>query len=324
MPQTSKTKFRISGRVIDRKTRRGIAGLRVEAWDKDLIFHDLVGSAVTDAEGAFRIEFDESYFKGIFLDRLPDLFFKVFREDTLLRSTEASVLWNVPAGETEIIIEVDMVSNGEPESFIVRGQIRHEDGSLLRGVRVRAFDKDLRSEELLGEAVTNDKGRYQIAYTAKQFSRAEKKSADLMVRVFSPKGLLLAASGILFNVPRESRIDIVVVPKEQPQLSEYEQLLAQLTPILQEVPLAELTEEDIDFLAGETGLDRRRIEFLAQAARLARETDLPTEVFYGFARQGLPAGARSLAGQGSPGAPECLRERYRRQYHPDQAARIAR
>jgi hypothetical protein len=74
MPQTSKTKFRISGRVIDRKTRRGIAGLRVEAWDKDLIFHDLIGSAVTDAQGAFRIEFDESYFKEIFLDRLPVCF----------------------------------------------------------------------------------------------------------------------------------------------------------------------------------------------------------------------------------------------------------
>lgn len=44
---------------------------------------------------------------------------------------------------------------------------------------------DLRKEELLGEAVADQDGRYKI--TAKQFQRAEKRSADLKVRVFSPE-----------------------------------------------------------------------------------------------------------------------------------------
>lgn len=104
----AKKTFRIIERVIDRQTRSAIARLRVEAWDKDLIFDDLVGSAVTDEQGAFQMEFDQSYFQELFLGRQPDLFFKVFRESQLIKSTEDSILWNVRAGETKIVIEVDM------------------------------------------------------------------------------------------------------------------------------------------------------------------------------------------------------------------------
>lgn len=44
----------------------------------------------------------------MFLDRQPDLFFKVFSGAKLLRSTADSILWNVAAGETEITIDVDL------------------------------------------------------------------------------------------------------------------------------------------------------------------------------------------------------------------------
>lgn len=116
--------FRITGRVIDRTTRQGVSGLRVEGWDNDLICNDLVGSAVTDEQGAFVSEFTSSYFKELFFDREPDLFFKVFRGDELIKSTEDSVLWYVKAGETEVVIEVDIpaaVQSGKP--FVVRGRV---------------------------------------------------------------------------------------------------------------------------------------------------------------------------------------------------------
>lgn len=100
--------FRISGSVIDQKTRREVAGVRVEAWDKDLIYNDLVGNAITDKQGAFQIEFNETYFQELFLDRLPDLFFKIFSENKLITSTENSVLWNVNSGETKVVIEVNI------------------------------------------------------------------------------------------------------------------------------------------------------------------------------------------------------------------------
>ena len=55
MPYKTRKSFRISGRVIDREARHGVAELRIEAWDKGLICDDLVGSAIAGQEGSFRI-----------------------------------------------------------------------------------------------------------------------------------------------------------------------------------------------------------------------------------------------------------------------------
>ena len=47
---TQKTIY-ITGLVIDHRSSSGVEGLRIEAWDKDLLFDDLVGSTV-----ALRVE----------------------------------------------------------------------------------------------------------------------------------------------------------------------------------------------------------------------------------------------------------------------------
>src|SRR5215813_10304157 len=42
--------FRISGRVVDVRGQ-GMAGLQVQAWDKDLKYDDMVGEDITKSDG---------------------------------------------------------------------------------------------------------------------------------------------------------------------------------------------------------------------------------------------------------------------------------
>jgi hypothetical protein len=100
-------KYRIVGAVVNRQ-RQALTGLRVEAWDKDPLFDDLLGTAITDTEGRFQIDFDETYFQELFLDRDPDLFFRVFSGEALIKSTEDSVMWNMQTTYLEITLEVDL------------------------------------------------------------------------------------------------------------------------------------------------------------------------------------------------------------------------
>ena len=102
-------KFYITGQVINTQTQEGIYNLKVEAWDQDEKYHDLVGVALTDRNGYFDISFDLSYFREFAPEEAPDLFFKVFRGKELLKDTKDEVIWNA-AQETRVTIEIDIPS----------------------------------------------------------------------------------------------------------------------------------------------------------------------------------------------------------------------
>lgn len=100
--------YRIEGRVTDVSSGASVPNVLVEAWDKDFIGDDLVGSATSDAQGKFVMEFNDSYFRELFSDHRPDLYFMVFLGDDLLASTEDDILWNVKPGTTRVTLPVSM------------------------------------------------------------------------------------------------------------------------------------------------------------------------------------------------------------------------
>jgi len=99
--------FEIIGTVVERGTRTGVQGLRVEAWDRDTRFHDLLGCATTDGAGQFRIRFTDEYFGDYGGDRTPDIFYRVYRDDTLILSTQDRPSENQQPGRIIVTLEVE-------------------------------------------------------------------------------------------------------------------------------------------------------------------------------------------------------------------------
>jgi hypothetical protein len=180
----------------------------------------------------------------------------------------------------------------DDEPYIVRGIIRDARGKPVVGAVVRAFDRDLRSFQQLGGTETDRRGRYTISYTPDQFNRAEKRSADLAIRVFDKRGQPLyepTIDDVLFNAPHLAVINIQLDRLSEPQLSEFERLRDDIRPLIDPLAAADLREDDderdITFLQRETGWSSEQLQYFAVADRLARETDLPAEFFYALLRE---------------------------------------
>jgi peptidoglycan hydrolase-like protein with peptidoglycan-binding domain len=110
-------------------------------------------------------------------------------------------------------------TGGAQFECLVEGTISLSDGSPGGELKVSVFDRDLRTEQLLGQSITGRDGSYQIQYSAAAFAKAEAGSADLVVKVFDAGGSLLAASPVLFNAPPAAVVNITIPAAVRPRTS---------------------------------------------------------------------------------------------------------
>nr|WP_320014950.1 neuraminidase-like domain-containing protein [uncultured Desulfobacter sp.] len=288
--------YTLSGKVIGKDAKAGIQGLRIEAWDNDLFFDDCIGAAESGEDGGFEIRFDAPHFREWLSDRNPDLYFKVYSGDTLLQTTSDDLLWHAGRTKNDVVIQAPMEAGMEPHllsGYAVRGVVRNPRGSGLPGLVVRVFDRDMRSEQLLGKAKTDADGKYEIEYSRNQFDRVEKKTADLAVKVFGPTGEQLLhdpnIEDIVFNARDRAKVNIVINTAITPAADEYTLTDDCILPLLEKVDVATLREtkgtRDISFLNRETGIDRLQLEHFVVAHRLHQKTDISSVFFYALLRK---------------------------------------
>ena len=167
--------------------------------------------------------------------------------------------------------------------YDVKGTVRFADGSPAAALKVSAFDRDLRTEQLLGRAQTDAKGFYAIQYSAAKFQQREKDSADLVVKAFAADGSLLASSPVLFNAPLAAVIDLKIPGEVRQPPALFEKLGQALAPLLGKLSVADLEEDtrhqDVSFLSGETGLERTVVARFVVAHKLAQR-GLPPEFWF--------------------------------------------
>jgi len=204
----SQKSFHINGQVLDQQTRTGIKGLRIEAWDKDLIFDDLVGSAITDEQGAFHIEFYESYFAEIFLDRRPDIFFRVYFNETLVYDTKNHILWNLEEHDKKLDILLDGSLIGLPDESdtppIIPG-VKLDQLADLIGLDGEAIQK-LKEKDLVLEQV----GETSLAAMVDEniITPAQKKDIQLSVGLALLSGENLELTKALKTVTQDSPVEL--------------------------------------------------------------------------------------------------------------------
>lgn len=186
--------------------------------------------------------------------------------------------------------------------FIVEGCILRPSGRPLPQHEVKVVDVDLRSEQILGRATTSSpNGTYCIQYYPNQFKRAEAVTADLKVYVYDSGNLEtpLATSSIVFNAPPKCTINVVVGGDAVVGSAEFDHLSELIGPLLDGAQPEELSENDISFLVGETGLSKAQIQLfvLAYQAHKKINVKISVDILYGIFRKGVATDLSTMLSQ---------------------------
>lgn len=222
--------------------------------------------------------------------------------------------WGNRTGVTVRDLEVPV--RVSQSTYVVHGQVT---GLLpAGGVAVRAYDKDIRSEQFLGESRPGSDGRYLIGYERVNFERVERpgSGAELRMRVYGPGGEELPVTPTRipdrpYNAPLIAEIDLEVGPVDADGLSEFERHIAGIEPVRDEIPIAEFTAADVEFVAGETDIDADHVAWLqiahAFAAASSSAAAIPAAAFYAWFRNRQPTQMSKLVQVPAPALEDSLR-----------------
>jgi len=235
---------------------------------------------------------------------------------------------NVPASEGVLLDDATIAAVGAAlkerglteasRSFTVTGTVRRPNGSPVRRQQLMAFDLDLRGVriyreatsiaqldasggfEFLGTASSDSRGAYQVTFYDWQSGKNERKKADVVVYAVEEekRGMRIVGRSRMALLEDYGESGLVrgldVLVAGAPAGTEYDRLIAAVTPFLKEsdIALAELSasREQVAFTAAELDLDLGNLQIAAAAHALARERKpaLEAELLYGLGRQHLP------------------------------------
>ncbi|MBS1910849.1 MAG: hypothetical protein JST22_02570 [Bacteroidetes bacterium] len=307
----SEQRYLITGRVIGSGTQLGIAGLHVEAWDRDHVLTDAIGSSLTDASGGFQIGFAQN----LFGDRTPAIFFRVFSRDTVVGDTEQTTTWTAADGDASVTIPVAWYApqakgqsnpgcdQGNETSYTVSGSVLSPDSASVGGLHVQIVDKGIGDDFILVDVTTDPCGNYTGTFGASIIAARGKQRPDVQARAYAD-GTFIGASEVRYNASGQETLNVVLEKNQTALPSEHQAITNSLARHFAG-SLATLREDDnqqdITYLANKSGWDARAVAMAALAQQFSNNSvvnagDVPIDAayFYALFRAGLPANANTL------------------------------
>lgn len=282
----------VTGQILNAQTGFGLINARVELWADFGDTPVLIAAGGVRAGGVFAMTIDDGLHTRV-KEGPGQARFRVSLDGQAVRLEEPA-LWHAEGPDRGLVLRAHLDRDGaDPERpRVVLGRVTiGPDQIPAPGLIVRAFDVDLRQRQPLGEARTDDKGRFEIRYSIADFARAEKTHADIALEVLAEDGKVLhdlGFDGIAFNAGARLERQIHLDQMPERAGSEYAELRAMLAPLLGDLNLVELQDDaehqDLDFLAAECGVPKQHLTYLVLAERMNGLVRGTSEAFYGVFR----------------------------------------
>jgi Putative peptidoglycan binding domain len=185
--------------------------------------------------------------------------------------------------EGTAVILLDEASCAEQRRYVF-GLVLQPNGTPGVDLSIKVFSRILRRELLLAETCSDDIGYYHTHYLPNDLELGGGNGMDLLVRVIRGDEILYdpTTTQLVYNAPDLTVINIDLVKGDNTVLDEYTSMLDSITPIIrdQEVVLSDLQQDDITFLAYNTGSDPIKITQIVVAAKMHSAYKLPGEFSY--------------------------------------------
>lgn len=183
----------VTGIILD-GTGQPWIGLNVDAYDNDALgFRDKLGSAITDGTGRFRITYPSSKYGPI--ERQPDIQIEVWNSNRTVFTYKTREFPDIKDDE----LDVGTIQIGSSENTSLSGRVIDENNQGIAGLVIMGYDADDSPDKILGRTITDEQGRYGMAYSPTIYGWRRDPTPDLMVQVFDRAGVRMLYETQVFH-----------------------------------------------------------------------------------------------------------------------------
>lgn len=295
----------IAGTVVRKSNQQAIPKLYVEVWDTNSQRKEQLASTITDGNGAFMLTLNQNFIGELYKDHYPDVYFKVFAGNTLIASTDQTMVLNLRGITKDLVIAVDYQSEQEQrkQEYLVKGQILQTNFLPAANAEIELCDKGIVNDTVITHFQTDETGYFEARFSPEVFEKSGKQTPDLFLRVIAGKEVKHNTS-IVYNASPVTEFKEVIGGAAFPKESEFELLNRKLSSLLRNVPVNNIrfdkTKNPYRLLAQKTAITEQQVKWMVMAQQLSQFAQLPASFWYALLRSQLAPdhviGASALVG----------------------------